>query len=335
MPTLVSDLIQLAFEDLAVVQTGELISPALQADGFSNLVKMMASLSTEGATVFTETPQVFTLSPGTPNYTLGPGGTWATSVRAQRIIGWKATNGASVAGGAPLPYDSFDAAASSATQAFASVTAKLQGLVQGVGVQIQGIVQAFLAQVQGMEGAMVAQIGGIEQVMAAQVFSALAPYYLSPTFTFPTFTFPTFTFPTFTFPNLAFPTLSLAAAAVPMFLAADTSWPLINIRVFPAPIGGNIEVVFWTPITAFATVGDTVNLPPGFEEMLHFNLSLRLYPKYARVGGIPPELAANAQNSKAVIVAMNSPIAGQPPHPYPQGQIGPAEAQPPNPGPQG
>lgn len=53
-------------------------------------------------------------------------------------------------------------------------------------------------------------------------------------------------------------------------------------------------------------MGDTVNFPSGFEDALHFGLAVRLYHAYPRQGGIPPELAANAQNTKAAIVQQNT-----------------------------
>lgn len=96
--------------------------------------------------------------------------------------------------------------------------------------------------------------------------------------------------------------------AVPKAVGADTSYPLINVRIFPPPSSspGQLELAYWVPIAAFATVGDTVNFPSGFEDALHFGLAVRLYHAYPRQGGIPPELAANAQNTKAAIVQQNT-----------------------------
>lgn len=101
---------------------------------------------------------------------------------------------------------------------------------------------------------------------------------------------------------------------IPSLVGADTAYPLINVRVHPPPGAnpGNIELGYWTPITQFATVTDVLAFEDGFEEMLHFNLAVILYPQYGRQGGIDPVLAANAQNSKARIVAMNS-TGGAPP----------------------
>jgi hypothetical protein len=108
--------------------------------------------------------------------------------------------------------------------------------------------------------------------------------------------------------------------AIPEAVGADTNYPLINIAVYPPPSSspGTLTLHYWTPIPAFATVGDTVSLPPGYEDMLHFNLAVRLAPQYARATGITQELAANAQNSKASIIQQNTMMSMQPQQAAPQ-----------------
>ncbi len=102
-------------------------------------------------------------------------------------------------------------------------------------------------------------------------------------------------------------------SAIPKAVGADTSYPLINVRVFPPPSSapGTLELAYWTPITQVADFTVAANQPEGWEHMLHFNLAVALAPQYARQGGISPELAANAQNSKASLVSQNAP-AGPP-----------------------
>jgi hypothetical protein len=99
-------------------------------------------------------------------------------------------------------------------------------------------------------------------------------------------------------------------APIPSVLAADTSFPSINIRIFPPPPAtgmGNVELAYWTPIPAFATVGDTVSLAPGYEQMLTYNLAVFLYPEYGdREQGLDPVLAQNAQQSKLAIIQQNT-----------------------------
>ena len=102
---------------------------------------------------------------------------------------------------------------------------------------------------------------------------------------------------------------------VPEVVGADTNYPNLNVRISPAPSGtpGTIELGYWTELTSFATVGDTVNMPQGWVDLLHFQLALRLYPQYARAGGVDPGLLANAQQAKAAITQENAMPGLQPP----------------------
>ena len=235
MATLVSEIIQQAFEDIAVVQVGETISTALQTSGFIRLNQMLASLSAEGATVFTQVLQAFSLSSATTNYTVGVLGTLATPKRAQKITSWKATSGSDVSGGAVLDLASFDAAA-------------------------QDLYQKFKA--------------------------AVIPFYVPAATIF-------------------------TSASCPLILAADSAYPLINLRVYPAT-AAILELGYWTPIDQFTSVSQTVDMPPGFVDLLHWNLAVSLYPQYERVGGLSPAVAAEAQNSKAVIISQNAAITQAP-----------------------
>ncbi len=109
-------------------------------------------------------------------------------------------------------------------------------------------------------------------------------------------------------------------STLPELVAADTHYPLITIRVFPfpAPVYGvgvmaTLLLKGWYATPAFATVTDALTLPPEYFAALHFNLAIALSPQFSRVGGVTPELAANAQNSKGIIVAKNAKILGYEP----------------------
>lgn len=95
-------------------------------------------------------------------------------------------------------------------------------------------------------------------------------------------------------------------------LAADSSWPAINLRIFPIPAAGPgaLQLDYWTALTQFANVGATVTLPPGFEAGLHWNLAVELWPQYARPGNSIDIIAANAEKAKAAIAAVNADILG-------------------------
>jgi hypothetical protein len=104
---------------------------------------------------------------------------------------------------------------------------------------------------------------------------------------------------------------------LPQAMARDNSFPSINLKVFPTPATspGNLEIDYWTELTAFATVGDTVTLPPGFEDALHYNLATRLYPQYARQAGIDQALVLNAQLTKTSITALAASVFSAAPEP--------------------
>jgi hypothetical protein len=96
-------------------------------------------------------------------------------------------------------------------------------------------------------------------------------------------------------------------APIPSVVGADTAYPLINVRIFPAPLvqAGVIELGYWTPFAAFATVGDTVNFPPGYEEMFHWNLGLEIFPQFGRPS-MKDVVVAMAQKTKASIIQQNT-----------------------------
>jgi hypothetical protein len=104
-------------------------------------------------------------------------------------------------------------------------------------------------------------------------------------------------------------------------VAADTSYPLINVRVFPPPSNtpGTLELAYYTPVTQFVTVGDTISLPQGWQDMLHFNLAQRLYPQYPRPSNMQM-IWDMAQRTKAALMVENAMAAPQPQAAAPEGQ---------------
>lgn len=84
---LVSELITLSFIDLSAIVSGEAISSAEQADAFTRLNLMLANWSAEQLTLPQMKHELFTPTAGLPTYTLGTGGTFASSVRPMRVTG--------------------------------------------------------------------------------------------------------------------------------------------------------------------------------------------------------------------------------------------------------
>lgn len=109
---------------------------------------------------------------------------------------------------------------------------------------------------------------------------------------------------------------------IPAIVGADTSYPNINVRVFP-PTGatpGQLELAYWTPMTNFATSGDTVNLPQGWQRLLEWGLAWELYAQYPSPSRLQL-VQAKLSESKAALMAENAMSApGNPQPAAPQGQ---------------
>lgn len=95
-------------------------------------------------------------------------------------------------------------------------------------------------------------------------------------------------------------------------VAADQAYPGINIVVYPTPATapGTLYLDYYAPLTQPATVSDTVTLPDGWQEMLHFNLAVLLSPQYGRGGDQLTLVASNAANAKQKIAQKNASIIG-------------------------
>jgi hypothetical protein len=91
---------------------------------------------------------------------------------------------------------------------------------------------------------------------------------------------------------------------VPQILWDDMASPNSNLYVWPIPSGTpTLELFTWQPISQFATVGDTVALPPGFYEALRFNLGVRFASEVGKP--VPPQIAGIAQEAIRQIERLN------------------------------
>lgn len=147
----------------------------------------------------------------------------------------------------------------------------------------QAAVTAFLATNAG--------ISAMEAKLAADVQTALSPFMQGAAFTFPS------------------PTL--ATAQVPLILAADANYPLLNIEVFPVPAtAATLELSYWTALTQFADLTTVYTFPDAWEDFLHFDLAMSM-TRYQRAGFDLAPLAAAAQNAKAKIADLNRSLQQQ------------------------
>src|SRR4029453_1334984 len=68
----------------------------------------------------------------------------------------------------------------------------------------------------------------------------------------------------------------------------DGGYPTGFISLWPAPpTGSHPELYYLKPLAQFASLGDTISLPPGYEQALRFALAGVLAPEYG--SAMPPE----------------------------------------------
>lgn len=98
----------------------------------------------------------------------------------------------------------------------------------------------------------------------------------------------------------------------PSIVGTDTTSPLINVAIFPAPNSapGTLELTYFTEIPQFAALTTTlasIGFSDGWEEFLHLNFALVLLPRYGRQGFSPDALIKMAQLSKEKLATNNAP----------------------------
>ncbi len=88
-------------------------------------------------------------------------------------------------------------------------------------------------------------------------------------------------------------------------LYCDYGYPTAAVYIAPIPrLGGQLEMWIYAVITQFADLTTVIDLPPGYEIAIRFNLAIALLPEYPR-SQADPSLPAQAQNYKASIVQLN------------------------------
>jgi hypothetical protein len=85
----------------------------------------------------------------------------------------------------------------------------------------------------------------------------------------------------------------------------NATFPLGTMILWPVPTLSTLQGVLYAPeqVSEFASLNDTISLPPGYRRMLVKNLAMEMAPSYNR----PPsqELKEQAMESKAVVKRAN------------------------------
>ena len=100
----------------------------------------------------------------------------------------------------------------------------------------------------------------------------------------------------------------------PCFLYYESSYPLGTIKVYPVPSAATVlNMQVWNQLTAFASTASTIALPPGYEDLIVYNLAVRIAPEY----GVEPSptvqsIARDSITRVKILNNKNSPVVRSP-----------------------
>lgn len=102
---------------------------------------------------------------------------------------------------------------------------------------------------------------------------------------------------------------------IPSHFKFDGSYSTASVTVWPSPSSTNtLRLRSYRIISAFATAGDTVSLPPGYEDALAYNLAMRMWPEYPNPS-VAQVINGLARETKAAIKRTNTrPLIATTPH---------------------
>jgi hypothetical protein len=90
----------------------------------------------------------------------------------------------------------------------------------------------------------------------------------------------------------------------------DGGFPTGTVGLWPiVQAGSSLELFSLKPLAQFASLGDTINLPAGYEQALRYGLAGVLAPEYG--SALPAEYQQQAAQATSAIAAMNTATLGQ------------------------
>lgn len=99
--------------------------------------------------------------------------------------------------------------------------------------------------------------------------------------------------------------LKTLSTTYPYYYYYQTSYPLATLKLWPIPNQNyTLTLNVWDKLTEFATGASVVDLPPGYEKALRFNLAVAISPEY-RMPDTYGETKATALEEKAWIKRVN------------------------------
>lgn len=95
---------------------------------------------------------------------------------------------------------------------------------------------------------------------------------------------------------------------IPAYMFPDMRFPLVRLSFWPVPssTAAVAHIFSWKQLQQFAALTEDLALPPGYEEMIAFNLAVRwAAPEFGLA--VPPTVATFAIKSAANLKRINSP----------------------------
>lgn len=87
------------------------------------------------------------------------------------------------------------------------------------------------------------------------------------------------------------------SSSIPTKLYFEPAFPQAVIYLWPVPsTATKLKLYSLKPLTAFASLDEEITLPPGYEELIKYNLYLRLAPEYGKP--VDPDLRNLAIEAK-------------------------------------
>lgn len=92
----------------------------------------------------------------------------------------------------------------------------------------------------------------------------------------------------------------------PQVLFFNPDYPVGSVNLWPLPNAGlTLHLGTWVILTEYASLNDTVSVPPGYEDAMVFSLAERLCPEYGK--SVSNDLAKQAQLARARVMGNNLP----------------------------
>ena len=97
-----------------------------------------------------------------------------------------------------------------------------------------------------------------------------------------------------------------SASTLPEYLFYDPDYPLGVIYLYPVPSAAvTLLLNVWETLQSFALLTTALDLPPGYQRAIEFNLAVEWAHEFGRK--LPPEVIQIARESKAAVRSLNLP----------------------------